>query len=187
MIYPNRFLAGCALALTLYYCTLLVVIPGALDLLPAEFFAGWPVGLLFDLTPGLAGLLAGLCLKPFNSSRRGEFISLALISVIFVGVSIVGLQRGACSEAEEQAIAEDFAYAPHFNLGTGEVVTTYEGQPPIDIPISYSCIRPGEGWDYLLAMAQTGGTGLIGLLIAVLLPWPHRGRIKPPSRQTAKA
>jgi hypothetical protein len=187
MIYPTRFLAGCALALTFYFSALLVVIPGALDLLPAEFFADWPAGLLFDLLPGLAGLLAGLSLKPFNSSRRGELISLALIAVTFVGLSIVGLQRNACSDAEEQAIAEDFAYAPAINLSTGEAITAYEGQPPIDLPISYSCVRSGEGWDYLAALAQTFGTGLIGLLIAVLLPWPHRGRFKPLGRHPIKA
>lgn len=187
MIYPSRFLAGFALALAIYFSALLVGIPTVLDLLSVELFAGWPSNLLFNLIPGLAGLLAGLSLKPLNSSRRGEFISLALIAVIFAGLSLVGLQRGACSEAEEQAIAEDFAYAPSFNLATGEAITAYDGQPPIDIPIGYSCIRPGEEWGYLLAMAQTGGTGLVGLLIAVLLPWPQRGRIRPPNRQTVKA
>nr|BFD42255.1 hypothetical protein FFPRI1PSEUD_37540 [Pseudomonas sp. FFPRI_1] len=127
----------------------------------------------------LAGFLAGLLVAPLLSTRR--YYPVPLLLLLSALVVVDGWAQSRCNEAQLQAIEQlAMRSASHSNLG-------FSNEPPapstpVDVSATpgvwadeqgygfgYSCTRPEETLGYVMPLAMSFGTSVLGLSLALLI------------------
>lgn len=159
--------------------TLWVVPYISLLLIPDSLSGPW----VFWLTPLLAGLLAGLLVPRLLPAQR--FYVVPMLCLVFMVLIAANWAINRCSPEQLTAIQKleqhslrapslgtlnnDYVPPPPLDIGQVEGITQ-EG----DFGYSYSCVKPSQSLDLILALHQSYATFILGVLLTLLFTWKYR-------------